>query len=427
MMRFKLETKIIALALFSALFPIAFLSLVILIDQSDLGEGAMRILVWALGIGLAVAILAGLLAASLGSRLTRPFTRLIRVARQVARGDIQRASQSINELLESEEIPDSAEQAENAGEQQSQRLSEAQQLMLAIKTMTENLNSLVGQVQRSGIQVTSSSTQIAASARELDSTVSEQATATNEVLATTTEISGVSRELEQIVSKVADVTSQTAVMAGEGRKDLEAMEQAMRRLASSTSTVAAKLNVISEKTENVQGVVTTISKVADQTNLLSLNAAIEAEKAGEYGKGFSVVAREIRRLADQTAIATLEIEQMFKEMQSAVSSGVIEMDRFSQEVNTIVGEVKNISAQQETIIQQVQALKPRLEEVNEGMASQSEGAEQIQDAMVRLNEGAQQSADSLSEFRESSEHLNDAIRGLQSETSNFKVGAAEAS
>ena len=77
---------------------------------------------------------------------------------------------------------------------------------------------------------------------------------------------------------------------------------------------------------------TTITKVADQTNLLSLNAAIEAEKAGEHGRGFAVVATEIRRLADQTAIASYDIEQLVKEMQSAVSAGVMGMDKFSEEV-----------------------------------------------------------------------------------------------
>ena len=102
--------------------------------------------------------------------------------------------------------------------------------------------------------------------------------------------------------------------------------------------------------------VTTINKVADQTNLLSLNAAIEAAKAGEFGQGFAVVAREIRRLADQTAIATLDIEQMVKEMQSSVSSGVMGMEKFAQEVQSAVREVNEISGQIAHIIEQVQGL-----------------------------------------------------------------------
>ena len=77
----------------------------------------------------------------------------------------------------------------------------------------------------------------------------------------------------------------------------------MQQLIEATATISSKLSQIDGKATNISAVVTTITKVADQTNLLSLNAAIEAEKAGEYGAGFSVVAREIRRLADQTAIA----------------------------------------------------------------------------------------------------------------------------
>src|SRR5258708_22470883 len=99
-----------------------------------------------------------------------------------------------------------------------------------------------------------------------------------------------------------------------------------------SGSITAKLAVLSEKTTNINSVVTTITKVADQTNLLSLNAAIEAEKAGEYGLGFAVVAMEIRRLADQTAVATYDIEKMVKEMQSAVAAGGVGVDKFFQEM-----------------------------------------------------------------------------------------------
>ena len=106
----------------------------------------------------------------------------------------------------------------------------------------------------------------------------------------------------------------------------------MRQVMEAAGSINAKLAVLNEKAGNINQVVTTITKVADQTNLLSLNAAIEAEKAGEYGRGFAVVATEIRRLADQTAVATYDIEQMVKEIQSAVSAGVMGMDKFSEEV-----------------------------------------------------------------------------------------------
>ena len=119
----------------------------------------------------------------------------------------------------------------------------------------------------------------------------------------------------------------------------------MRQVMEAAGSINAKLAVLNEKAGNINQVVTTITKVADQTNLLSLNAAIEAEKAGEYGRGFAVVATEIRRLADQTAVATYDIEQMVKEIQSAVSAGVMGMDKFSEEVRRGMQEVQQVGGQ----------------------------------------------------------------------------------
>jgi len=168
-------------------------------------------------------------------------------------------------------------------------------------------------------------------------------------------------------------------------------------------------------------VVTTINKVADQTNLLSLNAAIEAEKAGEYGRGFTIVAREIRRLADQTALATLDIEQMVQGMQSAVSAGVMEMDKFIAEVRHSAEDVGKISTQLTRIIEQVQALLPNFEDVNTVMGRQSENAQEINSAMVNLGEEMQETMESMRESHSAIEQLNEAARSLQNEVSRFKV------
>jgi methyl-accepting chemotaxis protein WspA len=190
-----------------------------------------------------------------------------------------------------------------------------------------------------------------------------------------------------------------------------------------SGSIHARLAVLSEKAGNISTVVTTIAKVVDQTNLLSLNAAIEAEKAGEYGRGFGVVATEIRRLADQTAVASSDIERMVKEMQSAVSAGVMGMDRFSEEVRRGVEVVTQVGGQLGEIIGQVQTLTPNFEAVNEGMQSQAVGSQQISEALSQLGEAAQQTVESLRQSNLAIEQLNEATSGLQSGVSRFKVQA----
>lgn len=299
--------------------------------------------------------------------------------------------------------------------------NETGKLLLAFKKMTKSLNALIGQVQQSGIQITTSSTQIAASGKQLEATMTEQVAATNEVVATAKEIAATSAQLLAAMQDVAGVSEETAAAASQSQSELARMEATMRQLATATSSISGKLGTISEKANNINSVVTTISKVADRTNLLSLNAAIEAEKAGEYGSGFAVVAREIRRLADQTAVATLEIEQMVKEMQSAVSTGVMEMDKFTKEVKSGVEDVRTISQQLAQIIDQVKALTPSFEDVNQGMEAQSAGAGQISEAMVQLSEQAAQTAETLRETNRALEQLNDAAQGLRRAVSRFTI------
>ena len=210
-------------------------------------------------------------------------------------------------------------------------------------------------------------------------------------------------------------------MTSTGKENLAGMDRTMRQLAESTGSIGAKLSVISERAANINLVVTAITKVADQTNLLSINAAIEAEKAGEYGLGFLVVAREIRRLADQTSVATLDIERMVKEMQYSVSAGVMEMDKFSEQVRQVVHEMQRTGGHLSHIIADVTGLDEHFEVVTEGMRVQSVGAEQIRVAMLRLSEGANQTSISVHEFNTATDSLRDAVGGLKEEVSRFQA------
>jgi hypothetical protein len=269
------------------------------------------------------------------------------------------------------------------------------------------------------IHLTSNATQIASSAVHQQANVATFMASTNQIAAAVKEISATSQELLRAMVEIADAAEKTTVLAKEGRQGLKGMETSMQTLSSASGSISSKLATIRGKAARINSVVTAITKVADQTNLLSLNAAIEAEKAGEAGAGFAVVAREIRRLADQSAIATLDIEQMVEEMQEAVTSGVEQMRDLSGAVQGGITSAEVIRGQFGEIIERVESIAPRYETVQQGMQNQSEGAQQISEAMWQLTETARQTSDSVNDLNDVSRQLHEAVRILKERI--FKV------
>jgi methyl-accepting chemotaxis protein len=274
------------------------------------------------------------------------------------------------------------------------------------------------------IHLTSSATQIASSAVHQQTNVTTLMASSNQIATAAKEISATSQELLRAMSEIADAAEATAGLAREGRQGLKGMETSMQALNSATGSISSKLAAIRTKASRINSVVTAITKVADQTNLLSLNASIEAEKAGEAGAGFAVVAREIRRLADQSAQATLDIEQIVEEMQEAVASGVDEIRDFSEAVHGGIGAAETMRGQFGDIIERVEGMAPRYETVEQGMQNQSVGAKQISDAMWQLTETARQASDSVHDLNEVSRQLHEAVRILKERI--FKGETAQA-
>ena len=365
----------------------------------------------ALGVfAVVLAIVIGLLVAA---RVMGPINSAKQLAITISKGDLSGASGAMAELAK-----DGRTTQDLADEQGG---DEAEQLLLAIRIMTENLSSLIGKVKRASIQLNSTATELAATGHQQEATARSFGASTNEMAAALKENTATGAELVQTMDEVSEVATGTATLATEGHASLQEIETNMRGLDQATGSIAEKLAVINERASNITGIVTTITKVADQTNLLSVNAAIEAEKAGEYGVGFLVVAREIRRLADQTASSTLDIEQMVQQMQSAVSTGVMEMDRFTDQVRRAVDDVGTISLQMGQIIERVDANSASFKLVNESMVSQSQGAEQISDAMEQLTLGVAQTREALKENAQAADDLHAAIGELKTAIASFRL------
>lgn len=297
--------------------------------------------------------------------------------------------------------------------------------MLAVKVnqMSDRMREMVGEVQRAGVQVSTSSGELSATAREQEQMMTEQMTSATSAVQSVQEIRQVAENLVHTMQSVASMFQDTAAIASQGQGDLVRMKEVMQHMEAASETISNRLKIIDQKAENITTMVTTITKVAEQTNLLSLNAAIEAEKAGEFGRGFTIVAREIRRLADQSAVATLDIEQMVHEMQSAVATGVMEMDKFIAIVRHSVSDVNRISAQLTRIIEQVQTLMLNFEDANTAMGSQAENARKINEIITNLSEEMVHTKISLHETYTAIDQLDEAAKGLQEQMARFNVGS----
>ena len=373
-------------------------------------RAAIRDLVNQTALG-ALALVAAILALAIvfGNRVVRPVLHLTDVIREAAKGDLSSASH-----LMTKHWGDQRESLTTSA-------AETDRLVGGVSLMIDQLSSLIGHVKAASTSLVSTADQITTAAATQESSVHALGAATTQTAATARQISTTAHELAKTMEDVDGVAARTAETVDLGRRDLATLEATMRHLEAATASFSSKLSVINERAANITGVVTTITKVAEQTNLLSLNAAIEAEKAGEFGVGFAVVAREIRRLADQTARATLEIESTVRDMQSSVSSGVMEMDKFSGEVRRGVGDAATVANRLGSIMTEAQTLSPRFGAVREGMDAQAAGAAQISDAMSRLTDVARGSVESLQEFNRAATQLREAVRLLSEEMARLDV------
>jgi methyl-accepting chemotaxis protein WspA len=344
---------------------------------------------------LAIALALGMIY-RISTSINRRLRHLIVIAEAIASGDLT--------------IPVQVDSTDEIG-----------QLLLSNRLMVDNLNTLISQMQQSGIQVSSVATELSATTKEQEATVQEQAQSTTYILESLGQVSALTDQLANSMDDVLRLSEATAQAAGRGQADLGHMSQSMAAMDKASGSISSRLQTINEKADNITSVVTTITKVADQTNLLSLNASIEAEKAGEYGRGFAVVAREIRRLADQTAVATLEIERMVKEMQTAVTAGVMEMDNFIAKVNHSVTDVEKIGSQLDQITNQVQTITTNYEGVNQTMRKQADSSHQVNEAMGNLDEGMRHTTEALRDTYGAIAQLTDAAGGLRQQVSRFKV------
>lgn len=291
----------------------------------------------------------------------------------------------------------------------------------SLNRLATELAELVEQLRKSGGDVLTVNTSLGAALGTGRQSLTEMESLATGLSASARRVLNTAAELSRTVHSVSLVADQTAMLTDSSRVALTRMGETMQSIHHAADGINNRLGILTEKATNISQVITTMAKVADQTNLLSLNAAIEAEKAGEYGRGFAVVATEIQRLADQTAIAAEDIEQMVREMQGAVTAGVMGMDKFAEEVRRGVGDVQKIGGQMDRILQQVQAITPQIETVNTTMHAQGESARQISESATKFGDFSRATTDAQRQAWSTVDSFEAAARHMQETAARFKL------
>jgi CHASE3 domain sensor protein len=258
------------------------------------------------------------------------------------------------------------------------------------RSLTRRIGSSVGSIQ-------SSSSDLHAVANQQATASKEQATAMNEISTTISELLATSRQIAESARRVSDVAGQTASAAHSGSMTITSAHEAIANIRRHVDLIVQQMLDLGKKSQQIGAVLDIVSELAEQTNILAVNATIEAAGANEAGKRFAVVADEIRRLADRVASSTKEIRGLIDDVRSAVNSTIMTTEGGSKSVDAGAAHFSQVSASFSDIAHLVGTTTDAAREIELSTKQQTTAVEQV---TVAINGAAQASRETESSTRQ---------------------------
>lgn len=283
------------------------------------------------------------------------------------------------------------------------------------------LQTMILKVREAANNLTTASSEILAATAQQASGSSEQSSAIHQTTTTVDEVRTISEQVVERAREVTHLSQRTMDVSGMGQKAVQDTIENMNLIKAKVDGISTNIRALSQKTQQIGEIISTVNDIASQSNILALNASIEAARAGEQGKGFSIVAEEVRNLAEQSKQATAQVRSILTEIQKATDTTVRATEEGSQGVESGVKLASRSQNSIEKLADAIQESAQAAVQVMAGGQQQATGIEQIALAMRNINQTTLQSLASTRQAEKAAQNLNALARELMTLVESYRA------
>jgi methyl-accepting chemotaxis protein len=291
----------------------------------------------------------------------------------------------------------------------------------SFNTMMESFAKLLGEMQISSEQLSAAAEELNMITQDTTDGIMRQNTETDQVATAMNEMNMTVQEVARNAGDAAAASQQAQDVANTGKDVVAKNMSSIQGLANEINSTAELMNELNQESENIGTVLNVIRGIAEQTNLLALNAAIEAARAGEQGRGFAVVADEVRALAQRSQQSTMEIEEIVERLQSRANTAMNAMNHGQAQAGDSVTHAEEAGASLDTILTSITAINDMNLQIASAAEEQTAAAEEINRNVVNISKIAQESSNSTEQTTQTSQLLAELSAQLQEMVSRFRV------